>query len=101
MEMATTPGVLSAVWTAAKRLAELLESSVASKRMMLAIGAIAWAHSMSIDSSLSQESLGSTPGRVVPPVWLSCWNVGLPLPELNMGSPKYEEKAFRSLRAVG
>ncbi len=86
METATTPGVPAAVCTA--RYRSEVVSAAASKRTMLAMGAMAWAHSVSSDSSISQVSepvepdgpFGSVPGKVVPPFSFNLVNVGLPVP---------------------
>src|SRR6266478_4794522 len=73
METTTTPGWLAAKRTAVKRL--LVELVVASTRRILALGAIAWAHSTSSAISLAHPPLGDGRG-VVPPVWFTLVRVG-------------------------
>src|SRR5262245_59191099 len=65
MDTVTTPGWLAAVRTAANRLLNELLS--ASTRRMLALGAMAWAHSTSRAISLIQPAFGG--GNWVPPRW--------------------------------
>src|SRR5438067_2121154 len=67
METATTPGCAAAKRTAVNRLPS--ELSAASTRRMLAIGAMACAHSTSRAISLAQPP--SAVGMTVPPVWLT------------------------------
>ena len=100
METAETPAVLAAVVTAAIR--SLMLALLASYRMMFALGATAWAHSTSSDSSTSQPPLllVELAGSVLPPVCPSTVSVGPPLLS-NDGRLKVLLKLLASVRILG
>src|SRR6266436_3428347 len=99
IETCFVPARVVATSTAAKRFAKLLV--VASTKTIFALGAIAWAHSISSAASCAQPQLARGLLPLAYTTWKTVFAGDRGSVEVSCGRPNCAEKTLKSLSAVG